>query len=140
MSAQTEENKAIVRRFQEGIWQGNVALVDELTTEIPLGGTASREEWKANVLGARSLMPDLKYTIEEMIAEGDKVVVRSTITGTHSNDFPTPFGIAKPTGKLIKFSAITIHRLENGKIVEDIFENNNLEFYQQLGVLPAKEG
>ncbi len=105
MSAQTEENKAIVRRFQEGIWQGNVALVDELTTEIPLGGTASREEWKANVLSARSLMPDLKYTIEEMIAEGDKVVVRSTITGTHSNDFPT-------SSECIPFCPLKLHRCE----------------------------
>lgn len=135
MSAQAEENKAIVRRFQEGVWQGNVALVDELVADIPLGGRANKEEWKANVLGLLSSTPDLKYHLEEMIAEDDKVVVRATITSTHNSDVPTPFGIAKATGKKVVFSAITIHQLANGKIIRDTFENNMLDFFQQLGVL-----
>ena len=133
-----EQNKALVRRFQEETWKGNVAIIDECVPPgIALGGAADRDAWKAQVLGSLQLMPDLKFTIEEMIAEGDKVVFRWTITGTHANEFPTPFGPAKPTGKQIKFTGITIHRIENGKIVEDVFENASLNYYIQLGVIPT---
>ena len=133
-----ETNKALVRRFQEELWKGNVAVIDELLPPgISFGGVADRDQWKAQVLDNLQRMPDLKFTIEEMIAEGDKVMFRWTITGTHTNEMPTPFGPAKPTGKLITATGITIHRIENGKIVEDIFENSSLNYFMQLGVLPA---
>jgi predicted ester cyclase len=77
--------------------------------------------------------PDLQATIEEMIAEGDKVVVRWAWQGTHQGEWQ---GIA-PTGKQFKNEGITIYTLANGRIVDDRFQANGLGLMQQLGAIPA---
>ena len=78
----TEENKALVLRFQEELWQGNVALIDEvMAPDISIGGPGGwgREQFKAYVLDTLQRMPDLAHKIEEMIAEDDKVMFRFTV-------------------------------------------------------------
>ena len=74
-------------------------------------------------------MPDYHTTIEDLIAEGNKVVARVTLTGTHTGDF---YGIP-PTGKRINLSAIYIVRIQDGKIVEHWGEENGVTVLRQLG-------
>jgi len=132
-----EENKALVRRFQEETWKGNISVIDELAAPGTLLGGVDAEQWKAEVLETLRLNPDLVFTIEDMIAEGDKVVTRWKMTSTHTKTLPTPFGESKPTGKLVTLTGISIERIENGKLVEDRFENSGFDYFTQLGVLPT---
>jgi predicted ester cyclase len=72
-----------------------------------------------------------------MIAEGDKVVSRWTIRGTHKGDLVTPYGPVSPTGRQVTYTGISIHRLADGKIVDDRFEGDVLGLLQQVGALPT---
>lgn len=81
----------------------------------------------------RSGFPDIKMTIEEVVAEGDKVVFRVTVHGTHKGEFK---GIA-PTGKQVTMTGMQIWRIEGGKIVEGWFNRDDLGLMQQLGVIPS---
>ena len=80
----------------------------------------------------RAAVPDLRCTIEDLLVVGDKVTARLTFTGTHTGPF-----MGKPaTGHQVKFLAIDVLRIENGKIVEDWHLEDNLALMQQLGVVP----
>jgi steroid delta-isomerase-like uncharacterized protein len=138
----TEENKAIVRRFYEEVWgKRNLAVADELldakvvlhTPRQTEANIVDREGYKQIVTYVYTAFPDLQATVEEMIAEGDKVVVRWAWQGTHQGEWQ---GIA-PTGKPIRNEGITIFRLTNGRIVDDRFQGNGLGLMQQLGAIPA---
>ena len=136
-----EENKAIVRRVIEELWnKGNLAVIDELyaadfvrddpaTPGVP-GGPDSEKQVATMY---RSAFPDLRLTIEGMIAEGDQVALRWTSTGTHRGDLQ---GLA-PTGKSIQTSGITILRFANGKVVEECARWDTLGLMQQLGAIPG---
>lgn len=133
-----EENKNIVRRYQEIYNSNNLDALNEIVTEdfltprmmpgVPSGLEGAKQIHQATLLG----MPDWHTEIEELIAEGDKVVARITMTGTHTGEF---FGIS-PTGKRISFSGIYIARIEDGKIVEHWGEEDALGLMQQLGAMP----
>ncbi len=126
-----EDNKAIVRRYLDEPWnRGNLAILDELCAPcFKINGVAGLAEIKRAIFEARRAFPDICDTIEEMIAEGDTVVCRWTITGTHRGEYE---GIAA-TGKPIKFTGITIVRLANGRIIEDRFEAGAPSFKEQVG-------
>ena len=135
----TEDNKAIVRRFVEEVQnQGNLALVDELAApsfvnhSAPPGIPSDREGSKQLAHMFRSAFPDGTMTIEEMLAEGDKVVTRKTFRGTHTGEL---MGIL-PTGKQVTIGLIEIVRLADGRVVEHWLEADNLGMLQQLGVIP----
>ena len=81
----------------------------------------------------RSAFPDFKVTIDDMIAEGDKVVVRGTWSGTHKGEF---MGIPA-TGKSVSFGVIDTVRIAGGKMVEHWGLMDNFRLMQQLGVIPA---
>ncbi|HET9590348.1 MAG TPA: ester cyclase [Anaerolineales bacterium] len=140
-----DQNKAIVRRFIEELWnQRNLDLAGELfaagcvthqlrsgmeLVPAPRGPDAMKEhvaEWLAG-------FPDLRFTIEQMVAEGDQVVTRTVMQGTHRGVW---LGIP-PTKKQVSLRMITIHRIAGGKIVEDWVLLESLGFFQQLGLLPA---
>ncbi len=134
-----EENKAIeLRFFEEVVNKGNLAVIDELVAanfvdRCALPGVApDREGYKQFFAAAHSAFPDFHSTLEDMIAEGDKVVQRFTVRGTHKGEW---MGIA-PTGKQIEVGGIAIHRLAGGKIVEDWASMDMLGMMQQLGVVP----
>src|ERR687898_607991 len=99
----------------------------------------STEENKARALRSWEIVnqrnPDLKITIEDAIAEGDQVVTRYTIRGTHQGE-TEEFG--PPTGKQMELRGITIHRFEDGKIVEEWEAYDNLSVLQQLGLVPEQ--
>jgi steroid delta-isomerase-like uncharacterized protein len=80
--------------------------------------------------------PDLNATVEDVIAEGNKVVTRYTIRGTHQGEIEE-FG--PPTGKQIELEGITIHRIEDGKIVEEWERYDNLSVLRQLGLVPEHQ-
>jgi len=127
------ENKAMVRRHYEEVWnQGNLSLIDELfAPNFMVGsehwGPEGERQWVAN---ARAAFPDIHFTIENQIAEGDLVVTRWSWQGTHQGSF---MGIAA-TGRHITFSGITIYRITAGKLTQDSTEFNMLDALQKLGV------
>ena len=134
-----EENKTIERRYMEEVWtKGNLAAVDELVANnyvdhTPmLGGSPDLQGSKQFVTVVTAAFPDWHPTIEDMIAEGDKVVVRFRGSGTHKGEF---MGIP-PTGKQVTMMAIAIHRIAGGKIVENWLQADMLGMMVQLGVVP----
>ena len=137
-----EENKAKMRRLlEEAFGQGNVDVVDEVLDpdfvcydpNSETGEIRGADTIKGEIEYFRSAIPDLTYTIEVQIAEGEKVVSRYTVSGTHQGEF---FGVA-PTGERITMSGISIDRFEGGKIVEEWPEYDLLGVMRQLGAVPA---
>jgi len=134
----SEDNKVLVRRvFEDVLNQGNLALVDELfspdhvehTTTGPVHGT---EGMKQYYMIYRTAFPDAHYTVEDQIAEGDKVVTWWSARGTHQG----PLMGIPPTGKQGTVTGIGIGRFEGGKLVEAWTEFDALGMMQQLGVVP----
>lgn len=135
------ENKAIVRRLYEEVWnKRRVELVDELMSpshalhlnHLPdsgIGPEAYRREVARFVTG----FPDLRLTVEDMVAENDKVAVSWTISGTHKGEFR---GIS-PTGKKVSIEGITINHIADGKIMDSYINWDALSLLQQFGVAPA---
>lgn len=131
----TEENKDIVRRYQEAYNTANYDALDEviaadvltpnMISSMPRGLAGAKLVHQKTLTG----MPDYHTAIEDLIAEGDKVVARVRITGTHTGDF---YGIP-PTGRHIDLSGIYIVRIADGKIVEHWGEENGSEVLRQLG-------
>jgi steroid delta-isomerase-like uncharacterized protein len=138
----TEANKAIVRRFwEEAFNKRNPEIVDELfdaafMENAPVAGMEpNREAGKDGIRKTLAAFPDTRLTIDDLIAEGDRVVTRFTTSGTHTGEgglIPIP-----PTGKKVSTSGITIHRVANGKIVESWTQADMLGMMQQLGLVPA---
>jgi predicted ester cyclase len=135
----SEENKALVRRRFAELDKGNDHIVDELVAidyidhNPPLPDMAPGREGvkQANAL-LRSAFPDARHTIEDQIAEGDKVVTRITARATFQGAI---LGIP-PNGKLITVEGISIHRIAGGQFVEHWAVGDNLSLYQQLGAIP----
>jgi predicted ester cyclase len=137
MSAQ--ENKAIVRRlYEEAISQNKPEVFDEIMSadiidHAPFPEQApGLEGFKGVFAMMLSAFPDYQSTVEDQIAEGDKVVTRFSSQGTHQGEF---LGIA-PTGNRVRVTGIDIDRVEQGKIVEHWSEADLLGMMQQLGVIP----
>jgi steroid delta-isomerase-like uncharacterized protein len=137
----TETNKAIVRRYTEQVLSNQRHdLIDEFlvdTVELhgvgpSIIGRPAVVEWYAMFAAA---FPDWHTTIDDMVAEGDKVVVRITSNGTHHGEFQ---GLPA-TGKPYTQNAIVIYRLSNGKIVEAWVQTDILSMMQQLGLMPAPQ-
>lgn len=138
-----EENKILVCRTVEEAWnRGNLSVVDEhlspdyIHHNLPRGMPHDREGYKQTIRMHRQAFPDFHLTIEDVVAEGDKVVLRFKWSGTHKGEY---LGIP-PTGKQITVTAICIHRIEGGKVVEQWAEVNVMGMMQQLGVLPPPGG
>ena len=135
-----KENKTIFRRLQEEVLgQGNLELVDELlapdyVSHAPGDSEQTRgaEDIKHIVRTYRAAFPDLTYTVEEQVAEGDMVVTRWTAHGTHQGEF---MGIA-PSGNSIEVSGMSMDRISGGKIAEDWVNWDALEMMQQIGAIP----
>ncbi|MBI4641059.1 MAG: ester cyclase [Candidatus Tectomicrobia bacterium] len=134
----SQENKAIVRRAIEEVWnKRNPAAIDEIyaanyVIHNPPGGISPNREglkqWVSMVLAA---FPDTHWTVEDQIAEGDKVVTRLTIRSTHTGEFMN----IPSTGKQVVVTAITISRIERGKIQEGWANWDALGMMQQLGTV-----
>ena len=135
----TEENKVIVRRFfEEGPSKGNLSIADELLSpdfamHTPLPASPGIKGINEVIITCRAAFEHLNVTIEDMIAEGDKVTARFTAHGAHKGDF---MGL-QATGKPITMTGIEIFRIKDGKIIELWGEANLLGLMQQLGIFPS---
>ena len=134
----TEENKAVLRRNEEAFNKGDLAIADETIAPDYIYHGSSGQEFKGLegfkqiITMFRTAFPDLHVTVEDMVAEGDKVAHRLILRGTQKGDL---MGIA-PTGKQVTVSAITISRFADGKEVEAWSNLDQLGMMQQLGVVP----
>jgi len=135
-----EDNKAVFRRFFEEVGnKGNLQLIDEIfdpnviyqvpDSAEPMHGLEAIYQFFNTF---HTAFPDLSITVEDMIAEGNKVVALITASGTHQGVL---MDIA-PTGNRVRWSVVHIARFANGKIVENTPIFNQLSFLQQLGVIP----
>ncbi len=138
-----EENKAKARRLLSEVWsQGNSGLVDELVDanyvfHDPMApGVRGLEGLKQPVAMYRTGYPDLQFTIEDQLSDGDKVIGRWSCGGTHQGEL---MGIP-PTGKHTTTSGISVTRFEGGKAVEEWTRWDALGWLQQLGVIPPLGG
>jgi steroid delta-isomerase-like uncharacterized protein len=136
----TEENKDVIRRFYDEVFnRRDVAALDafyapdHVDHTLPPGMPTSPEGTKQAIAMTLAALPDLHVTIEDMIAEGDKVVTRFTTHGTQQG----AFGSIPPTGKRVAITSIEITRVADGKIVEDWGLDDRLGMLQQLGLVPA---
>lgn len=140
----TEVNKSVVRRwFEEVLQQGNLAITEQIMATDYLshdpGPTGSG--WPRGLEGAKAIaatyheaFPDLHFTLEDQIVEGDKVVTRWTAHGTNTGSL---FGMP-PTGKKAILTGIQIDRITSGKFTETWVNFDTLGMLQQLGVIPVQ--
>ena len=143
-----EPEKHIIKRFVEELWNARrLDVADEIfsedcvTHQLRSGVVAEParrgpQEMKEHVSGWLMSFPDLRFNIEQMIAERDRVVSQLVMEGTHQG---TWLGIA-PTGKRLQIRMMTIHGIAHGKIAEDWVLVELLGLFQQLGMLSGTEG
>lgn len=134
-----EQNKAIVQRFYEEVYnQGREEVLDEIIAPDYLDyghNPPGRgiEGAKADFRSGQGVFSDVHFTIDDLIAVGDQVVVRWTGTLTHTGEF---MGIA-PTNKTIDLTGISFYRVANGKLLETRNAVNWLNLLQEIGAMPA---
>jgi steroid delta-isomerase-like uncharacterized protein len=140
-----EMNRLVIRSFFEDVWnQRKLEIADEIfdsdcrTFQLRSGAPVTStprgpENIKKHIAEWLAAFPDLTFTIEQMIAEGDRVSTLLVMDGTHAGEW---LGIP-PNGKRISIRMMTVHRLRNGKIIEDWVIVESLGFFQQMGILPA---
>ncbi len=139
----TAENKALIQRFCEVVNTKNFAAVEGFVEDFfavnyvahensKPGTSVSHRGIKQYLNRFYAVMPDLHITVEDLVAEGDKVVIRWTMRGTHAGEF---MGSA-PTGNSVTVKAIECFRIADGRIVERWSNWDQLALLQQLGVLP----
>ncbi len=126
------DNKNIIRRiYEESNNTGRLELLDQFVSDTFEGGVAA---FRANVAQLLVGFPDIRFTIEDMIAEGDRVVARWTWEATHDG----PFGGMAPTHRRITNSGIVIYQLRDGKVVRNWVEIDRLGTLQQIGAVPSR--
>ena len=136
--------KQLIGRFVDELWNerrldvadaifSNDCVTHQLRSGAPVEALPrGPEEIKEHLLGWIASFPDLRFTVEQILSEGDRVATQLIMEGTHQSDW---MGIPA-TGKKIQIRLFTIHRVVEGKIVEDWVLVESLGIFQQLGVLP----
>lgn len=142
-TAEETSNKAAFKRFHESANTGDAEFIsktiDELVdpdavirTPLPIGATGAQALKQVWAMLLR-VYPDIHLTVEDLIAEGDKVVGRTTVTATHRGEF---MGVA-PTGKSVTYNEIFIFRFAGGRVVETWGVVDVYSQMKQIGVIPA---
>lgn len=142
-----EENKALIRRLNDEVFNtGNVALMHELMAEDyvahsppvaeGIGGTTQGlQAVEQEMAFFRTVFSDVHIVIEDMLGEGDKVAVRGFTRGRHTGEI---YGV-RPSGNQVTLSWSAIYRIANGKIAERWLNSDDLNSYQQLGLIPPQQ-
>jgi predicted ester cyclase len=129
MSAQ--ENKDLVRREQDELWNH----IGDLHAAEELFAAGQAEAAKQEAANFRRGFQDVTSTIEDLIAEGDKVVARWRSRATHQGDY---MGLA-PSGKEVEFTGISVYRIEGGKIAQSWNIEDQFGLMHQIGAIPEPE-
>jgi steroid delta-isomerase-like uncharacterized protein len=134
----SEENKTLARRSWEIV--DNLDTIEEIYApdvvwHEPDQELRGIEEARQFVTTYKTALPDLNVTVEDVIGEGNQAVTRWTVRGTHQGEVEE-FGPS--TGRQVEIKGITIHRIEDGKIVEEWEGYDNLSILQQLGLAPEQ--
>lgn len=130
-----EANKRVVRAFVEALNQGRLDGLSQDYIEHDLaypGGTSTRSDVEAKMARLAEALPDLTLTIEDMVAEGDRVAVHATASATHAGAF---YGAA-PTGERLEWTAMLIARVEDGVVTDVRVLRDVFGILQQLGLGP----
>jgi steroid delta-isomerase-like uncharacterized protein len=137
-----EQNKALIRRFYADIQNaGRLEAAEAYFTDdwidhsLPPGATIRVADVRRTFTRVRTGFPDLRYEIEELIAEGDLVVSRYRMEGTHSREY---YGL-QPTGKRVQGSGIEIYRIQDGRIAETWHETGTKSLYELLTGQPLSD-
>jgi steroid delta-isomerase-like uncharacterized protein len=137
-----DANKALVKRaYTEILMQGDFEDLETIIHDDfvdhtqPPGWPTDREGLRQQVLYFRSAFPDIQVTFDDMICEGDTVMHRQTMRGTHLGEF---FGMP-PTGTRVTYTGCHLWRVKDGKLVEHHATNDDLGMLRQLGAIPAEE-
>ena len=130
-----EENKAIVRRLVEEGWPNPDTLGQYVADDFVAGNASGLDAYKQGVSAVLAGFPDIRFILKDIIAEGDKVVVRCEFKGTHTGDL---YGIP-PTNREASYGGTYTFRLADGKVVEQWWHWNAFGLYTQLGVIPPWE-
>jgi steroid delta-isomerase-like uncharacterized protein len=136
MHAHVDRNKEVVRSLYEvSLNTGNLDSLDRWIAPDFVGprGDVGPAAFAATVVELRTAFPDIRYTVEDLVEEGDRVAIRWSWTGTHDGSFR---GFA-PTGKRISNPGFAIFHLRGGKIVRAWVDTDRLGFLQQIGAIPA---
>jgi predicted ester cyclase len=139
MSEQTrEQNKRVVVNLFETFNEGDLGPVDELVGPEYVGAQGDRGPagFKAVVVGLRAAFPDLRYTLDDVVGEGDQVAVRWHWTGTHRGAFRA----FPATGKAVTNTGGGLFRIEHGKVISAVLETDRLGFLEQIGAVPENVG
>lgn len=135
----TEENKALVRRCMDLINQKNFAAINQMYASTYVRHdpnspwVCNREDYKEDLNILTTVFPDLRFTVEDLVAEGNKVVCRFSIFGTHG----TPWRGLPATGKQVMVTGVSISRIVEGQVIEDWFNTDIFGIAQQLGLIPS---
>lgn len=136
-----EQNKALVRSFWKAYEENDVAtlkaiLSPELAAQVPnVPEIQSREQHLEGINRFNTAFSDRRFTVEEMVAEGDTIATRTTMQGIHS-------GVLQgqpPTGKSMKVTGFTLERIKDGQIAERWFSFDVANVMQQLGLVPVPQ-
>jgi len=135
MSEQMTDNKRTVTRLFETFNTGDLTAIDAVVAPeyVDARGDTGPAAFRAVVVGLRGAFPDIHYTLDDLIAEGDRVAVRWRWTGTHRAAFRNH----PATGKAVANTGAGIFRLSGGKIVAAVLETDRLGFLEQIGAAPA---
>lgn len=134
-SAEEHTNAAVARRiYEDGLSRGifNVGYTEGFIGHGSRGRTFTHDAGRQEALGWRQAFPDLRVTVDHVIADGDKVAVRWTARGTNTGDGN---GI-RATGKAVETSGIALFRFEDGKVAEEWVSADTLGLMRQLDLLP----
>ncbi len=138
----SEENKAIVRRFMEAYNSRELGIFEELVAEDyhdHIFEERGREHLKMLFTKAFEAFPDWYESIEDIIAEGDRVWLRVKATGTHTGEWNLFGAVLPPTGNEVTLEMVFIWRIENGQLAEGWEVDADLPFLQKLGVVAFTE-
>lgn len=147
MATAQQSRKDIARRYITDVVEpGNLDRLPEFVAEDVVNHNAvsgvdvqteeesGLEAFRTHVEAIVDGLSDRKFEIEDVITEGDRVMVRFVVSGTHNG----PMLGVEPTGKRVRFSGIVVYRIVDGKIVERWSESNTIGLYEQLGALPPR--
>ena len=132
-----EKNKELARQFFEQIWnQGDESAIDRFIAEDAAGNDpkfgVGRESFRLQWRKWRAAFPDINFAVEEIVAEGDTVVTRWRLTGTHLGEYLGK----EATGDRVDVDGVSIDRIKNGMVVSGFDAWDSLGFREQIGLIP----